>query len=121
MGQCRESINVLSLRGLDMVVGQLIAQILCDGIISLFFLPLFPKKKGKIELESTNESSIIDKSVNKTEWWDVETSEDNKNNIRKNFKKRCKYYFDDLEKGIEGEVRCNNYHMNEGFCEKHSK
>ena len=103
-----------------MVVGQIIGQILCDGIFWLFLLPLFPKKDGKVELESTNESSIIDKSVNKSEWWDVDTSEDNKNNIRKNFKKRCKYYFDDMEKDMEGEVRCNNYHMNEKFCDKHS-
>lgn len=70
-----------------MVVGQIIGQILCDGIFSLFLLPLFPKKDGKVELESTNESSIIDKSVNKSEWWDVDTSEDNMNNIRKTLRK----------------------------------
>jgi uncharacterized protein (DUF2147 family) len=108
-----------------MVLAQILGELICSGIFSLFAAPLLPNKKNKVELNNNNldmtnkeeNFELADKGT-EIQWWDGEIS---KPESKKYYKKRCKYYFDILENGKKRKKRCGNYHENEKYCDEHSE
>ena len=108
-----------------MVLAQILGELICSGIFSLFAAPLLPNKKDKVELNNNNldmtnkeeNFELADKGT-EIQWWDGEIS---KPESKKYHKKRCKYYFDILENGKKRKKRCGTYHENEKYCDEHSE
>lgn len=111
-----------------MVLIHILAELMCNGIFSLFLAPLLPKKKDKFELDNKNiknfdltnpeDNSKLSDKVADIQWWDGEILNSDMN---KNFKKRCKYYFDIVENDKKRKKRCKNYHDNLKYCDEHSE
>ena len=108
-----------------MVLAQILGELICSGIFSLFAAPLLPNKKDKVELNNnnldmTNKEENLELAEKGTgiQWWDGEIS---KPEPKKYYKKRCKYYFDIVENGKKRKKRCGNYHENEKYCDEHSE
>ena len=108
-----------------MVLAQILGELICSGIFSLFAAPLLPNKKDKVELNNNNldmtnkeENFELAEKGTEIQWWDGEIS---KPESKKYYKKRCKYYFDILENGEKRKKRCENYHENEKYCDEHSE
>ena len=108
-----------------MVLAQILGELICNGIFSLFAAPLLSNKKDKVELNNNNldmtnkeeNFELADKGTG-IQWWDGEIS---KPEPKKYYKKRCKYYFDIVENGKKRKKRCGNYHENEKYCDEHSE
>ena len=108
-----------------MVLAQILGELICSGIFSLFIAPFFPKKTDKVELENHNydntdsgDNSILSDKEREMQWWDGEILNLD-TNIK--FKKRCKYYFDIVENDKKRKKRCKNYHDNLKYCDEHSE
>ena len=107
-----------------MVLGNIIAELVCNGFLYLFVSPFMPEKKDKVELDNYNfdfpnpedDSKLSEKETN-LQWWDGEIS---KTETVRKYQKRCKYYFDIEENGKKRKKRCKNYHNNDKFCDEHS-
>ena len=103
-----------------MVLAQILGELICNGIFSLFAAPLLPNKKDKVELNNNNldmnnkeeNFELADKGTG-IQWWDGEIS---KTETVGNLNKRCKYYFDVEDNGKKRKKRCKNYHENEKYC-----
>ena len=107
-----------------MVLGNILAELVCNGFLYLFASPFMPEKKDKVELDSYNfdfsnpeDDSKLSEKETDIQWWDGEIS---KTETDKNLKRRCKYYFDIEENGKKRKKRCKNYHENEKYCAEHS-
>jgi len=86
-----------------MVLAQILGELICSGIFSLFAAPLLPNKNDNVELNNNNldttnkeENFELADKGSETQWWDGEIS---KSEPKKYYRKRCKYYYDIVENG----------------------
>ena len=69
-----------------MVLAQILGELICSGIFSLFAAPLLPNKKNKVELNNNNldmtnkeeKFELADKGT-EIQWWDGEISKPESN------------------------------------------